>query len=291
MLAVLAGLLWLSACGEKKQDRAALTLAARVNGTEVPLSQVNLALQQQRNLRPEQTDAVSRQILERLIDQTLAVQQAEKAGLDRDPRVQLQLEAARREVLARAFVDKAVEAAPKPGPEDLRRAYDERPALYRERRVFTVHEIVVEAGAEQAAALKERLAAASNLGDFVEHLKTSGLRFASNQAQRGAEQLPPVMLDQLLRMKEGQASVQQSAHGLQIVVLLASREQPLAEEAARPVIERQLLAERKRKVVEEQVKALRQSARIEYLGSYAGGALPPAAAASSTELGADAGGK
>lgn len=281
----------LAGCGEKKKDRAALTLAARVNSGEVSLNQINLVLQQQRNLRPDQSDMASRQILERLIDQTLAQQKAEDLGLDRDARVQLQLEAARREVLARAYVEKVADSVAKPTADELRRYYEERPALFRERRVFALQELVVEATPEQTAALKQRLEATPSLADFVEHLKTAGVRFGSNQVQRSADQLPPAVLDMLLRMKDGQASVNQTPAGLQVMVLLASRPQPLSEEAARPTIERLLLAERKRRLVDEQIKELRASARIEYLGSYADGPRPAASAASSIDLGVDSGTK
>lgn len=286
-LILLVSMLALAGCGEKKKDRAALTLAARVNGEEVTLNQVNLVLQQ-RNLRPEQADAASRQVLERLIDQALAVQQAERAGLDRDARVQLQLEAARRDVLARAFIDSAADAATPPSDDDIRRYYDERPALFRERHVFVLQELVIEAAPEQAAQLREMLASTTQLATFVEHLKSAGVRYTTNQVQRGAEQLPAPVLEMLQRMKEGQASVNLSPGGLQVLILSQSRPQPLDEAAARPAIERLLLAERKRQIVDERLKAMRASARIEYLGSYAPGPRPadaasaaPAAAAGS----------
>lgn len=289
LVIALSTALLVAGCGEKKKDRAALTTAALVNNGEVSLAQVNLALQQQRSLRPEQADAASRLILERLIDQTLAMQRAERDGLEREPRVQLQLDAARREVLARAFVEKAVDDAPKPTPEEIRRHYDERPALYRQRQLFNVLELLVEVAPEQAPALRDKLAAAANLQEFTEYLKANGLRFASSQTQRGAEQFAPGTLEALLKMKDGQVSVQQSAAGLQVFVLLSSRPQPLGEEQARPLIERALLAERKRRIVEEQVKSLRASGRIEYLGSYAKGPKPAAAPASSIDVGIEGG--
>ena len=50
-------------CGDKKEKGASQT-AVKVNKSEVTVHQINFVLQQQRNIRPEQTDAASRQILE-----------------------------------------------------------------------------------------------------------------------------------------------------------------------------------------------------------------------------------
>ena len=62
-------------CGERR-DRPSAQAAALVNGEEVTIGQVNQVLAQQRHLRPEQSEGASRQVLERLVDQQLAVQQA-----------------------------------------------------------------------------------------------------------------------------------------------------------------------------------------------------------------------
>ncbi|GAB4114513.1 MAG: hypothetical protein Fur0014_17120 [Rubrivivax sp.] len=102
---VTAGALMLAACGDRK-DKAASQTAAKVNKEEITVHQINFVLQQQRGLKPEQAEAAGRQVLERLIDQELAVQKADELKLDRDPRVVQQLEAVRREVLARAYAEK-----------------------------------------------------------------------------------------------------------------------------------------------------------------------------------------
>ena len=289
LLLVVVAAAALAGCGERKKDRAATTLAARVDGAEVSLAQVNAVLQQQRNLRPEQSDAASRQILERLIDQTLVLKQAAEMGLERDPRIAQQLETARREVLVRAWAERLTDEVPKPAAEEIRRAYDERPALFRDRRVFQLQEVLIDVAPEQASALRQQLAAAPNLATFLETLKASEVRVASSQAVRAAEQLPAAMLEHLLRLQDGQAVVNQGPQGLQVTVLLGSRPQPVSEEAARPAIERLLLAERKRRLLDQKVKALRGAARIEYLGSYAHGPRPAASAA--IDLGPEPAGK
>ena len=279
LLAMMAAAALLAGCGDKKEKGASQT-AAKVNKAEVTVHQINFVLQQQRGVRPEQADAASKQILERLIDQELALQKADDLKVDRDPRVVQQLEAAKREIIARAYLDKVGEAAAKPTPEEIKKYYDEKPALFKERRIYSIQEIGIEAKPEQLPVLRDKLAAAKNINEFVEFLKANDYKFSGNQAVRAAEQLPMAGLDAFAKMQDGQAILNQGPNGVQVVVLAGSRSQPVAEEQARPAIEQFLLNERKRKLIEDDVKAMRTAAKIEYVGKFAeGAASAPAAAA------------
>jgi EpsD family peptidyl-prolyl cis-trans isomerase len=284
-LAVVAAAALLVGCGEKKEKVASQT-AAKVNKDEITVHQINFVLQQQRNVRPEQADAASKQILERLIDQELALQKADELKVDRDPRVVQQLEAAKREIVARAYLEKVGEAATKPTPEDIKKYYDEKPALFSQRRIYSIQEISIEAKPDQVALLRERLAASKNITEFIEFLKSNEFRFSGNQAVRAAEQLPLQSLDTFAKMTDGQAALSPAANGVQVVVLAGSRSQPVTEEQARPAIEQFLLNERKRKLIEDDVKAMRAAAKIEYIGKFGeaaasapAGAAPAAASA------------
>jgi EpsD family peptidyl-prolyl cis-trans isomerase len=276
-LVALAAAALLVGCGEKK-ERAASQTAAKVNKDEVTVHQINFVLQQQRNVRPEQVDAASKQILERLIDQQLAVQRADDLKLDREPRVVQQLEAVRREVLARAYLEKVGEAASKPTPDEVRKYYEEKPALFSDRRIYSIQEIAIEAAPEKVQVLRDQLAASRNINEFVEYLKANDYKFSGNQAVRAAEQLPLNSLDAMSRMKDGQAAMVPTPSGVQVVVLAGSRSQPVTEEQARPAIEQYLLNDRKRKLVEEDMKSLRAAAAIEYVGKFAEAAASAPAA-------------
>ncbi len=267
-LAAVFAAVMLVGCGDKKEKGASQT-AAKVNKDEITVHQINFVMQQQRGLRPEQAEGASKQILERLIDQQLALQKGDDLKVDRDPRVVQQLEAARREILARAYLEKVGEAATKPTPEEIKKYYAEKPALFSERRVYNIQEIAIEAKPERYAELREKLAGSKDINAFLEYLKASDIRFQGNQAVRTAEQLPLASLEAFAKMKDGQAMMVPAQNGLQVVLLAGSRSQPVNEEQARPAIEQYLLNERKRKLVEEDLKAMRASAKIEYVGKFA----------------------
>jgi EpsD family peptidyl-prolyl cis-trans isomerase len=278
VLALCAVAVVATGCGDKKEKGASQT-AAKVNKDEITVHQINFVLQQQRGLKPEQADAASKQILDRLIDQQLALQKADDQKIDRDPRVVQQLEASRREIVARAYLEKLGETAPKPSAEEIKKYYDEKPALFRERRVYSIQEIAIEVKPEQQQSLRDTLAASKDINAFVEYLKAKDIKFQGNQAVRAAEQLPLNSLDTFAKMKDGQAMVVPAPNGMQVVVLAGSRSQPVNEEQAKPAIEQYLLNERKRKIVEDDLKAMRAAAKIEYVGKFAGAASAPVGAA------------
>jgi EpsD family peptidyl-prolyl cis-trans isomerase len=277
LLAMAAAVVLVGGCGVKR-DRVPSQAAAKVNGDEITLPQLNFVLQQQRGLRPEQAESAAHQILERLVDQQLAVQKADEEKLERLPGVVQALDAARREVLARAYLEKTAERAAKPTPEEVHKYYEDKPALFADRRVYNIQEILVEARPEQVPVLRDKLAASKAIGEFIDYLKAGEFRFAGNQAVRAAEQLPWASLEAFARMKDGQAMVVPAPNGVQVVVLAGSRSQPVTEEQARPAIEQYILNERKRKLVEDDVKALRAAAKIQYVGKFA---QPAASSASS----------
>lgn len=271
-LAVLAGC---SGGDESKKEKTASQTAAKVNKEEITVHQINYVLQQQRALSPEAAASASQQVLERLIDQEVALQKAQEQKIDRDPRVVQQIEASRREIIARAYVEKIGSGAPKPTPAEIKAYYDSRPALFSERKVYSFQELSIEATPDKADVLREQLKAAKDINEFIAYLKANDYKFGGTQTNRAAEQLPLARLDDFAKMKEGQATFAVVPKGVQITILAATRTQPVDEARAQNAIEQFLLNERKRKVVEDDLKALRAAAKIEYVGDYANGPPKP----------------
>ena len=281
LLAAVAAAALLVACGGDKGDKASQT-AAKVNKEEITVHQINFVLQRQPGLKPEQAETASRQVLERLIDQELAVQKAQEQKLDRDPRVVQQIEAAKREIIARAYAERVGEGVAKPSSEEIAKYYVDKPALFKDRRIYSLQELQIEAKPEQVDTLRAKLATVKNLNEFAEFLKANDFRFNGNQAVRAAEQLPLSSLDAISKMKDGDSVVSPNPNGVTVLFLVGSRSQPVDETRARPAIEAFLLNQRKAEAVQKDLKALREGSKIEYVGKFAQPA--PAAAPSAPAL-------
>ena len=265
----------LAGCGDKK-EKTVLQTAAKVNKEEITVSQIQQVLNQQRAAIPaSQAASAQGAALERLIEQELALQKASDQKLDREPRVMQQLEASRREIIARAYVEKIGEGAPKPTPAEVKAYYDKHPALFANRRIFNLQEVNVEFAPAQQEAVKAALQGAKTFAVFIDYLKANSFKFQGTEGVRAAEQLPLASVDQFAALKDGQAVFVPQPNGARIIHLVGSRSQPVNLDRATPAIEQYLLNERKRKLISDDIRALRSAAKIEYVGDYAAN-KPPA---------------
>ena len=265
-----AATLVLAACGAKKEG--ATQVAAKVNGDEITVHQINFALQQQRNLRPEQAEGAQRQLLERLIDQQLAVQNAEKLKLDRDPQTVQMLEASRREILARRYIESIAEKAGKPSDDEVKKYYDAHPALFAQRKVYTLQRVDVSAAPDKRADVAAHAESAKTATEFTDWLKAQDIKFSTNPMTQAAEALPLQIVDKVAALKEGQSMPLPQQFGVSVLTLVSAQAAPKTFEESRAPIEQFLSVDARRTAVTAATKNLRDGAKIEYQGKFAASA-------------------
>ena len=96
-------LLMLAGCSDDA-EKPATQIVAKVNGDEITVHQLNSAVSKIPNVTPENVDEVRKEVLEKLVNQQLAVQQAEKNKLDRSAEVVMMMDAAEREIITIFFL-------------------------------------------------------------------------------------------------------------------------------------------------------------------------------------------
>lgn len=275
---VVLGAMAQAACGGGGGSDAS-QIVAKVNRQEISVHQVNFLMQRTPGIVAEQAEAAGRAILDHLVEQELAVQAALDLKLDREPQVMQALAAARREVLARAFAARVADPVSMPQASDVAAYYEARPALYAQRRIYSLQELVVQATPEQTEALRRKLKGVSRFGEMTDYLRSAGLLVRASQTTQPAEALAPPLLQRLATMEDGQAMMLAAPGGVRIVHLAASQAAPMAIEQARAGIERNLLAQRRQAAVEQRVDELRKAADVRFFGHFA----RPATAAAASE--------
>jgi EpsD family peptidyl-prolyl cis-trans isomerase len=282
LLPVVVAATLVTGCGDKsKPEGKASQTAVRVNGEEITVHQINQLLERQPGLKPEQVETLSRQALEELISQQLAVSKAEEQKLDRDPTVVQLLDSTRRSILARAYLERAAAAgAGAPSPEDLRKYYDTKPYLFSERKAYALAEFTVPATTEQSKAVIEKLKAVHTANEYVEILKANNLKFSGNQVTQFAEGLPMAILEKLSQVGAGESLFITGTDGFKAILVLDTKSHPVTFDQAKPSIEQFLNTERRREFTQKELKNLRTAAKIEYIGKFAEKPASGAAAAS-----------
>ena len=251
---------------------------AKVNGGEISVHQVNYVIARNGSQAPEQARQSAAQALERLIDQELLVQKALEARLERDAQVVQAMQAARRQILATAYLERGAHAqATENDDAAIHKFYAENPLLFEHRRIYRVRELAVSLPPEQFDALAAAAGAAKSLDEIAAWLKSRNLRFSALQPAWPAEQVPLANLPRMHQLKAGQIAVFASPGGAAVVQMLAAEEAAVSEAQAVPLIQQFLGSLKRRELAQAEVRRLREKAKVEYFGEFA------AASASSDE--------
>jgi EpsD family peptidyl-prolyl cis-trans isomerase len=226
------------------------------------------------NLTPDAAKAASGQALQQLIDEELLVQKAREAKLDRNPGVMQAIEAAKRSLLANAWLQQAAAGGADPSDQDIKAFYDHHPEIFAERRIYDGRSIPILASPEQVDSIRQQLASTKNLDALLDNLRTQHLAVAVSSFTKSAEQLPPDALARFAALKEGEFITVPYGGGIEVVQVLSSRLEPLSESQARPLIQKYLVEQGRKQRADEAIKSLRVAAAIQIVGDV----KPPPAA-------------
>ncbi len=263
-------------CGEQGKDAKSSTqVAAIVNGEEITVHQINDLLAKRAKTSEQDDVKVKQAVLEQLIDQQIAVQEALEAKLDRSPKVMRAMEAAKNEVLARAYLEHLIESEPqrfewdRRNQEEIRKYYNDHPELFEQRRVFTIEEINFVAAEDVVAKLRGYAAENAGMQEIADWLKARDVKFEAKRGVRAAEQISLNILPVVQKLNAGEIRLfVLGGDHYQVLRVLNSRESPVDEATAAPRIQQFLANQQSTQVLTTEMKRVREAAEIEYLGEF-----------------------
>jgi EpsD family peptidyl-prolyl cis-trans isomerase len=267
-LALLCVAALVTACGKKSDDQSA-TLAT-VNGERITQDQVDYAAKLIAAARPAASAPETAQVLQGLVEQRLAVEKAEKDKLDRNPNVLQALEAARKDALARYYLEQFTAKVPKPTADEIRQYYDAHPANFAQRGVYTLQKADARVAPDQVPALITSVQNATSPQAVVDLLKARASAVNVTQSAQPAESLGP-LLARISALDPGQTIAVSQPQGLTALTVVSIQSQPVTLVQAQPSIEQFLWNQKKRLALQAETKDLRDKARITYLGKFAPG--------------------
>lgn len=268
-IALTAVAVLLSGC-EKPAGSAKSETVATVAGDKISAAELNLAVSRLGELNEAQAAEVKGKLLQALIDQRLVAQAARKAGLDKEPAVEIAMAQASRQVLAEAYADRNFKDVAKPAEAEIAEYYNQHPELFSQRRIYRIQELELKVEPSRMSEVEAKLKSAHSMGDFVNWVKEQGIDGKTAVAVKPAEQIPLPLLGRLSQMKDGQVTILPSRPGQVLIQqLLESQMQPVSLEQSKNAIERALMVQKRKELMEADVKKLREAAKIEYTSGYA----------------------
>jgi peptidyl-prolyl cis-trans isomerase C len=263
MLGVLAPLVLLAACNKASAPAPTPTgeRVATVNGKPVPKSEFEMFITNmtRQNGGHDVTEQQKAELLDQYIGMQLAADEAEKAGVDKQPKVRDQLALARLQVLLEAAMQKYLEDHPVQESE-LRPEYDRQvAALPRE---YHARHILVEDQATAVAITKELQGGADFAKLAAKRSKDSSSKSGGDLGWFTLDSMVKPFADAVRSMSPGELTAQpvQSQYGWHVIKLEESR-----ASAAPPFedVKDRVKSIVQRKKLQAHLDELRKAAKIE----------------------------
>lgn len=253
---------------EPVAEKVSEPLAAKVNDVEISTDQINQMMQGAQNLSAQNEVEIKRQILEKLIDQEIIIEKANMESIDRLPDVVLAMEAARKDVLVKAYLQKLVAESSKVTDEEINQYYLEHSALFSKRRIYKLEDISTERSANSLAAIQKALTKKKSMSTMAALLQQKGIQYSEETYTRPAEQLPLNLLPKIQQLRKGEMLIVETDDMVHVMRLVRAEDAPLSLEMASSSIRSFLTSSRGNEIVDEKIKSFRQQAKIEYVGDF-----------------------
>jgi len=264
---VLIALLGMAGCGDKQKEPAG-QVAVKVGTENITVSALKHELAKLGELSQKQEQQATQEVLNGLVDQTLLKQAAVSDKLDSDADIQMKLEAAKRQILAQAYIEHLTAKEGKPTDAEIQAYFNGHPELFAERHVYQLQELHIEVNESNIQSVQDQLGKTRNLTDFVAWLKGQNIPVRGRQMAKPAEQLPTPLLEKLRKAKLGDSVTSAGVDSLNIIILAGMEKQPVTLDQAKPVIERYLGNSKKKELLDKELQTRRETAKIEYMPPY-----------------------
>lgn len=244
-------------------------VAAKVNDQEITVHQLNLAIGSmgEKALSADK-EALQTAVLKNMIIQTLMEQEAEKADLDREPYVMQAMEAAKRRVLASAYMQQIATISPSITQEDVEQYYAANTDLFANRKLFVYEQVTVQADSDNAEAVDKKVRQTQSLTDFTAWLQEKSIPYSLLTQAKTSENISKNLLKPLSTLDVGQVGFLKLDDGFVVIEVKDKQPQPVELEMATPAIKQHLQQQQQTAQIQQTVSSLKSAAIIEYSKNF-----------------------
>jgi EpsD family peptidyl-prolyl cis-trans isomerase len=253
----------LGACGVKKNPEQ---LIVKGDKFEVTVQEYDQLLRRMPPVTKEAVAPLRRALLQQLIDEKLLAEAAVGAGMDHDPTSSQAIAAARRNILAQAYVQTLTGNVSKPSEDAIEAYYVSHPELFGQRRRFVVEEYVLRSDLPDIRTYLDTLGH-GDFGSLSALLATKIPGLQSATVTRFSDELPDNHDGVLDKLSAGSNIVYQSPGQVHLGHIQSVAVEPVTMDMARLRIEQNLTAQRTAAITAAAVKTLRKSRNVEIINA------------------------
>ena len=257
----------LAACDSESKEKKTGQALVSVNGKEVTMLQLNDEIKRA-NIRPDQYEAASKQLLESLIARQLIMDEAISNKLDRTPDVMQARERANAQIISQAYMQSIVSKVAKPSKAEIDDYYQKHPEYFSQRKQFDLT-IVRIATKDLGDELKKIIEAAKSLDEVVAWLDKSKVQYLRNLASRSTTDLPSQMVAMMQQKSKDTIFIINEQENSLLMSVNAIMDSPITAAVAAPQIEKFLINQKYKEATDAEVARLRTVAKIEYFNDKA----------------------
>lgn len=266
---LLAGTATLGGCGKGAPEGQ---VAAKVNGEEVTLQEINAELQAA-NLPPTvDKKAIQRDLLQRIIERKLLVGAAEEKGIEKTPEYQTQKRRTDELLLVQLYAKQQLAAVPVPTATDVSSFMTKHANAFGKREALSIDQIRFPTPAD-VTRLKV-LEQDHSLDAVAARLTSMGIKFERGQVGLDSGTVPSDIMTKIDGLPAGEPFVIPQPGLMTVNVIVARKPLPVDPAKARPGAVSAWRQEKFGELLSKQIAALKAGAKITYQNGFGPPAVP-----------------
>jgi len=207
-------------------------------------------------------NAAKRVMLDRLVEEKLFANAAASEGLDRDPNVMVEIEAAKRAILARAYAARASAAIGAPADTAVKAFYDAHPEAFTQRVAVDFDELVFAGPFAAGNELAKQYCEAQDYADVARKAETRGINLTAQFVATTSDHLPTIVAKNIGQVSAGSNVIFAVQEGVVCAHIRTIHPAPMTFEQAAPIIREGLAAQNKSAFLAKDMARLRSAAAI-----------------------------
>jgi len=242
----------------------ASSVAAVVNGQEISVDMLNKIMSQVPPSAAKATGDEKKQLLEKLVEMELMVQEAKKVGIEKDPDYVFSMEMLKKQQLYTGLIKKAIMDKVSVTPEEVQKYYDDNKDKYKAEEQVKASHILVDTE-EEAKKAKERVDKGEDFAEVAKAIsKCPSAPRGGDLGFFGRGRMVPEFEAAAFGLKEGEVSPPvKTQFGWHIIKATGHKEAKVKEfDEVKAEIEQQLTQEKQKKAYDDMLAKLKAEAQI-----------------------------